>query len=158
MNVDDSIYHAVHDNPGGAAALAPRLGMSEAVLNSKVRVNCTSHCVNVRDLRNIVGFTNDLRPLHALAREFDHVMVQRATGEPASDMAVLEAVAALWADNGSLGQTVHHALADGRLTDAEMQGIRKAIYAAQGSLTTLLRRLENMAEPMPSAHAGYDHA
>lgn len=150
MNVDDALYHAVHDSPGGASSLAPRMGMSEAVLNSKVRPNCTTHCANVRDLRRILALTEDMRPLHALANEFDHVMVRRSEGDPVDDMAVLEAVAALWAKNGNVGQAVHHALSDGTLTAVELELISTAIYTAQASMNTLLKRLEGMAQPAPS--------
>ncbi len=38
MNIVDAAYHTVHDYPGGANALAPRMGIkSPAVLNSKVK-------------------------------------------------------------------------------------------------------------------------
>ena len=37
MNITDAAYNTVHDYPGGASALAARMGIkSPAVLNSKV--------------------------------------------------------------------------------------------------------------------------
>lgn len=32
MKVKDALYHAVHDYPGGAASLAPRMGVSASTL------------------------------------------------------------------------------------------------------------------------------
>lgn len=148
MNVDDALYHAAHDYPGGVAALAVRMGRGEAVLNSKLRPTCNTHVPTLGDFRQIVAFTGDMRPLHALNEEHGLVAVRKSDGEPASDMAVLEAVTALWSTNGTLAQAVHTALADGQLSPAEMSAIRDAIYGAQSSLSTLLQRLEGMAEPM----------
>lgn len=148
MNVDDALYHAAHDYPGGVAALAVRLGRGEAVLNSKLRPSCETHTPTLGDFRQILAFTGDLRPLHALNAENGMVAVQKGEGEPASDMAVLEAVTALWSTNGTLAQTVHAALSDGKLSAPEVSAIRDAIYGAQASLATLLSRLEGMAEPM----------
>ena len=36
MNTIDASWHTVHEYPGGSEALAPRLGMSAAVLRTKV--------------------------------------------------------------------------------------------------------------------------
>lgn len=148
MNVDDALYHAAHDYPGGVAALAVRIGRSEAVLNSKLRPTCDTHTPTLGDFRKILAFTDDMRPLHALNAENGMVAVRKTEGELASDVAVLEAVTALWSKNGKVGETVHTALADGSLSPNEMAAIREAIYGAQASLATLLARLEGMAEPM----------
>ncbi|WP_368566189.1 phage regulatory CII family protein [Pseudoxanthomonas sp. UTMC 1351] len=36
MNVEDTAYETVRSYPGGSASLAPRMGMSQALLNSNV--------------------------------------------------------------------------------------------------------------------------
>ena len=147
MNVEDAIHDLVHDYPGGSESLAPRMGMTAAVLRNKANPECTSHLTSVRDLRKAMALSGDLRPLHALCAEFSGVFVPVADGEPASDMAVLELIASVWARNGELGQAVHHALVDRELTQEELVAIRASAYRAQERVAVLVKRLEGMAQP-----------
>src|SRR5690606_4424393 len=67
MNVIDAAYSTVHDYPGGAEALAARMGKSAAVLRSKVNPNTSTHHLTLAEADEILGKTRDLRMLHALA-------------------------------------------------------------------------------------------
>lgn len=154
MNVADAAHLCVHDYPGGSESLAPRLGMSAAVLRNKVNPNNTTHHLTVAEASRIMGITGDRRILHALAAEQGQVVVTPAQADDACDMAVLEAISALWSRNGDLGTAVHTSLADGTLTQAELAQIRAAAYAVQQRMASLLTRLHAMAEPgEPSPHA-----
>ena len=147
MNPDDAFHALVHDYPGGSESLAPRMGMSPAVLRNKANPECATHLPTLRDVRKAMALSGDLRPLHALCGEFGGVLVSVGEGEPADDMAVLELIAAVWARNGDLGQAVHSALVDHVLTHVELALIQQAAYAAQERITTLVKRLEGMAQP-----------
>lgn len=153
MNVADAAHLCVHAYPGGSESLAPRLGMRAAVLNSKVNPKTTTHHLHLAEASRIMGITGDLRILHALAAEHGQVVVSPATADDACDMAVLEAISALWSGNGDLGTAVHAALADGSLTHCELKQIRAAAYAVQQRMASLLERLQAMAEPERSTHA-----
>jgi len=65
MNTIDAAYHTVHDYPGGAEALAPRMGMSAAVLRNKVNPNNTTHHLTYAEAQRIVALTGDVRMLQA---------------------------------------------------------------------------------------------
>lgn len=147
MNVADAAHLCVHDYPGGSESLAPRMGMSAAVLRNKVNPNNTTHHLTVAEADRMMGITGDLRVLHALAATHGQVVVTPAAAGEACDMAVLEAISALWSRNGDLGSAVHASLADGELTQCELRQIRKAAYAVQQRMATLLERLGAMAEP-----------
>lgn len=153
MNVADAAHACVHAYPGGAESLAPRLGMRAAVLNSKVNPKTTTHHLSLSEASRIMGLTGDLRMLHALAAEHGQVVVSPASAEDACDMAVLEAISALWSRNGDLGTAVHTSLADGALTQSELGQIRAAAYAVQQRMASLLERLQAMAEPEGSIDA-----
>lgn len=153
MNVADAAYCVVHDYPGGAESLSPRIGVGAAVLRSKVNPNCTTHHLTLAEADRIMGVTGDLRILHALAASHGQVVIAPTKGGDCCDMAVLESVAAVWATHGTLGQAVHHALADGHLTQAEMEPVREAAYGLQQRLGELIGRLSGMAEP-PAVAAG----
>lgn len=147
MNVADAAHSVVHDYPGGSESLAPRLGMSAAVLRNKVNPNTASHHLSLVEASRATGLTGDMRILHAFAAEHGRVVVTPADGDDASDMAVLEVMAATWSTSGDLGTAVHRALADGVLTQDELRLIKDAAYRHQRKLASLVTRLEAMAEP-----------
>lgn len=147
MNVADAAYIVVHDYPGGSESLAPRIGISAAVLRNKVNPNCTTHHLTLAEADRITGVTGDMRIAHAFAGSHGGVVVPLGDGEDASDMAVLEVMAGLWASNGVLGTEVHGALVDGRLTGVEQARIRAAAYGVKAKVLGLLNRLDAMTEP-----------
>lgn len=148
MNIDDAAHAVVHDYPGGSESLAPRLGMSAAVLRNKVNTNNATHHLTLREAVRISALTQDDRILRAAAAECGRVVLDLPTADDtdASDMAVLEMVAAVWSKQGDLGTAIHQAFADGVLTPAEFDGIAGAVHRAQTKLTALLRRIESMVE------------
>lgn len=147
MNVADAAHAVVHDYPGGSESLAPRLGMSAAILRGKVNPRDAGHHLTLAEADRMTAMTGDLRILHALAAAHDHVLVPVAGAEDGHDLAVLEVVAALWSRNGDLGQAVHHALSDGVLTASEMEVVRAAAYRLRAQIGALLGRLDAMAQP-----------
>lgn len=153
MNVADAAHCVVHDYPGGAESLAPRVGVGAAVLRSKVNPNTVTHHLSMLEASRLTGLTNDMRILHAFAAEHGRVVVTPADGDDASDMAVLEVMAAMWSTNGDLGTAVHKALADGVLTGAELAVIEEAAIRHQQKIASLLHRLKAMAQPEPGNHA-----
>ena len=156
MNVDDAAHAVVHAYPGGSESLAPRMGMSAAVLRSKVNPRCDTHHLRLSEAVAITTLTGDTRILQAFAQASGHIVLAAPTaadGQP-SDMAVLELVAAVWAGQGELGGAVHHGLADGVLSAAEFELIRTATANAQARLAALLRRLGGIVEPDRSEAEG----
>lgn len=147
MNVADAAHSVVHDYPGGAESLAPRVGIGAAVLRSKVNPNISTHHLSLIEASKLTGLTGDMRILHALAAEHGRVVVTPADGDDASDMAVLEVIAAMWSTNGDLGTAVHRALADGVLTSVELAVIEDAAIKHQQKIASLLHRLKAMAQP-----------
>lgn len=153
MNVDDAAYRVVHDYPGGSESLAPRVGMSAAILRGKVNPNDKGHHLTLREADRLTAITGDLRVLQALAAEHAQVLLPIGEGDDASDMAVLEAIAAMWSSNGDLGTAVHRALSDNVLTRRELDGISAAAHKLTNRVFSMLARLEGMVEPEGSPHA-----
>jgi len=74
MNITDAAYNTVHDHPGGASALAPRMGIkSPAVLNSKVNPNTDTHHLTLAEASKLMALTGDFRILQALSAEHEKV-------------------------------------------------------------------------------------
>ena len=148
MNIDDAAYAVVHDYPGGSESLSPRLGMSAAVLRNKVNPNNTTHHLSLREAQKLTAITNDARLLKAFAQDTGRVVLDAPTQDDstASDMAVLELVAAVGGTQGDLFTVIYQALADGKLTEAELQRIKSAGGTAQGRIAALIRRFEGMVD------------
>ena len=75
MNIHDAAHATVHDYPGGAASLAPRLGMVQAVLNSKVNPNTHTHHLTLAEAMRIMTMTGDHRILRAQCEELEREML-----------------------------------------------------------------------------------
>ena len=148
MNIDDATYAVVHDYPGGSESLAPRLGMSAAVLRNKVNPNNTTHHLSLREAQKLTAITNDARLLKAFAQDSGRVVLDAPTNDDsmASDMAVLELVAAVGGTQGDLFTEIYRALADGQLTAVEFERIKAAGGTAQGRIAALMRRFEGMVD------------
>lgn len=148
MNVDDAAHAVVHDYPGGSESLSPRVGVGAAVLRNKVNTNTTTHHLTLKEAVRITAITGDMRILHAFAMECGH-FAMAAPGEDdvqASDMAVLELVAAVGGSQGDLFGAIHRSLADGELTPAELEAIRTCGQAAMARIAALMQRLGGMVE------------
>lgn len=150
MNVDDAAYAVVHDYPGGADSLAPRMGKNKSpvVLRSKVNPRSDSHHLTLREAVAITVLTDDDRILQAFAQECGRMVLPLPSADDtqASDMAVLELVVSVMAGQGDLGGTIHRALADGRLTRIEFAQIEDAANVAQRRIAALMRRLAGMVD------------
>ncbi|HWK70010.1 MAG TPA: phage regulatory CII family protein [Burkholderiaceae bacterium] len=147
MNVLDAFYHTVHDYPGGSESLAPRMGMTPAILNNKADPKKEHNKPLLVDADNIIGLTGDFRVLQALAHKHGFLLVKAPSGAgDSSDMAVLEQVVGLGVANGQFMQTIHSALADGRVDESEMKRIRAAERELQTVAATVTQRMEGMAE------------
>lgn len=146
MNILDAFYATVHDYPGGAEALAARMGMSATILRNKANPNNTNNKPMLEDAEKAMTLTGDTRILDVLAAAQGGVFVKIDASAPASDLAVLELVTHVWRANGDVGAAVDDALADGKVERHEIVEVRTAIYRVQQAMTAMLMRLEGMAE------------
>jgi hypothetical protein len=146
MDIHDALHLTVHSAPGGAEALAARLGMSAQILRNKVNpITATNHAT-WRDVDLILGLTGDYRALHALARNHGHVCIRVDESVPVGDMAIVEALAQVLSASGEVGAEVHATLADGIVEQWEIERVRAAVYKVNQTLNQMVARLERMAE------------
>lgn len=127
MNVFDAIYHAVHDHPGSAQALAPRMGLQPTTLLNMANPRETTHGWSLRRFRDLLAFTGDRRPLDALCAENGGVFVPvpKAVG---AEQDLLATVTRLGKEFGDVCASLNAALADGRVTPRELDDFRQQVY------------------------------
>ena len=147
MTPKDAFHATCHAYPGGCESLAPRLGMSAAVLRNKANIHCSTNHPTLDDADRVMAIAGDYRILHALAVNHGHVCLPIDHNTAPSDLAVLELVTHVWRSHGNVGAAVDAALADGRITAHEVEGIRAAIYNNITTLQQMLSRIEALQEP-----------
>lgn len=142
MNALDAADLTVHDYPGGSESLAPRLGMTGAVLRNKVNVNNDRNHLTLAEADRLMRVTGDHRILQALAAAHGYALVPVEQGE--TDAPVLGLVLELGRTGGEVSRVVCEALADNVITPNEMAAISRASHDDQTALLHLVARLSRM--------------
>lgn len=150
MNIADAAYAAVHDYPGGSESLGPRVGISPAVLRSKVNTHLQTHHLTLAEADRIMGITGDHRMLSALAAAHGYAL-QRLDAPPPCTSLLAAHLAASVAEGG-LASTLADALADGRVTGNESTAIATAAQRVQAAMVDLQQLAYAAAQP-PSVRA-----
>ena len=134
MNVIDAAYAVVHDYPGGSVALAPRMGMSHAILRGKVNANDTGHHLTVAESVRMQHMTGDHRILFAEADELGYMLVHIPSID-ADDFAV-EALRTVKEFGDFIGKC-GDVLADGKVTRNELKQVERELIEAMAHITRL---------------------
>lgn len=143
MNVTDAAYDTVHQYPGGSEALAPRLGMSAAVLRGKVNPNTDRNLLSLQEADALMARTGDFRILHALCAQHGFVAKRSDAPEAGSLIsALLQAAAA----KGDLAELVSSALDDGRISPNEAAAIARGCAAVMARLVQVSQHADAAAE------------
>jgi hypothetical protein len=152
LSVRDAAYHTVREYPGGAVALAARLGMnSSATLSHKVAPNSVHYHLSLEEAISIQAFTGDYRILYAMARELGHVCISVSQSDVED---VNQNIAATCKEFGDYLGSVSEAVRDNRVTDNEISDIAAhmgALAARTNQLHATLLALNKQAKPKPKA-------
>ena len=124
MNILDAAYHVVHDYPGGAHSLGPRMGKNPNTLNHEVAGDGTAK-FGLADAVKASQMARDYRILHAFAEECGHMCVPLPTLEGTANCA-LEALAKTSQQFATLCTEVCSSTADGVISDNELQAVERA--------------------------------
>ena len=143
MNITDAAYNTVHDYPGGASALAARMGIkSPAVLNSKVNPNTDTHHLTLAEASKIMAITGDFRILQALAAEHEKVAINLPEIPECRDMALTDKVLCVGMRGGDVMSTFREIMADGRITPGEVRDMSKVIHQMHVVLAELDKQVQ----------------
>lgn len=146
MNVLDAASHTVHDYPGGAASLAPRLGMAQAVLNSKVNPNTSTHHLRLDESVKLMSITGDYRIHHAIAHAIGHVSIPMPKAMEHQDevqVSLFDRILDLGKTKGQVCSELMTALGDSRICLNDVKQIKAAIYEMQCDLVEIVAAVES---------------
>lgn len=144
MAIRDALYDLVHDYPGGAPALAPRMKLAASTLLSMANPNCDSHDWPLKRVEQAIAFSGDHRPVDALCAQFGGVFVPLGDLAGASDSRVLKAASKLAKEFGDVPRRLQEALQDGTLAPRECEALRREVYEMNQAAAALMRVAERI--------------
>jgi hypothetical protein len=150
VNDRDALYHTVHDYPGGAEALAPRMGLASSTLQSMANPNLDSHGWSVKRFKQVMHLSNDVRPLEAICTEFNGIFVRLTSGDGRPLDEIYRDLTRLGKEFGDIPRLVTAALKDGRIKQKEFERIKREVMELQQAAAAVVQRLEVMVEQAPA--------
>lgn len=153
MNVLDAAYHTVHDYPGGAEALAVRLGNKRGTsLSHEVRppVGSTAKLGLITAVE-IMELSSDYRILNAICARLNCAPPVPLPSLEMCDGTATRHVASVAKEFGELMADVARDASDGVITDNELARIGKSfgeLVAAGQQLLALLTQINETGKPV----------
>lgn len=141
----DAFFHLVHDYPGGAPALAVRLGMNKFTLESKADPK-RPHQPTFVEVIKAEQLSGDHRPCIAHAETLGYRVVKLPKSGDVTDEQLIERVAAFMKETGEALNAVHGALEDGRITENEVREFERQVADIAPAAIALAERLRSLAE------------
>lgn len=148
MNVLDAAYRVAHDFPDrGAVGLAARLDKHPGTFLNELSPGCETAKLGLGTAVAMSLATGDPRILHAFADALGFVAIRRPLpSDEASDQALLDLFLSRDTQVGRFANVVQQALADGRVTPAEMQEICREAYQAVQTILDIRARLAGLVD------------
>ena len=146
MNTQDAAYATVHDYPGGATSLGPRIGVGGVVLSSKVNPNTKTHHLTLAEAMKIQSLTGDHRILRAMCEELEYLPPIPRVEAAVSDAALLETFTKMMAELGDFSREFHSSVADGRITQREIDRMQREMDELFAAGVELINRARQLVE------------
>lgn len=124
--------------------MAPRLDMSANVLQNKVSLTQTTHKLALHEAMKMQHITQDYRILHAMADELNHVAIPLPNFDGISDMELLDAYMDDITALGEFTASFQTSIADGSLTQRELDNVEAKSYEFINKHVALMSRLRSM--------------
>jgi len=153
MNVIDAAHKTVH-NPkhGGSTAIAARMGMTSNVLNSKVNPNIDTHHLRLDEALTIMEYTGDHRIIQSMSYQLGGVFY--AVDGTATQASLLMTALSTSACQGDVMTEMKLALADGRISCSERDGLHHKIQTAMAMLQGLSNQVDSYCDGKLSTETG----
>lgn len=137
----EDFLRACHDaiKDGEPKTLAAKMGLPHISLLQRSNPDNDAHHLTIEHLYGVLLHTGDMRPLAALANEFECDVVSRK--RPAAKP-LLSALASLAAESGDVSRLIFDATADSHLSQHEKAQGDKAIQEAIDALLVLRESLK----------------
>lgn len=152
MDMHDALYTVARAYPGGLDALYPRLGITSVnVLRNKVRPAIRSHYVSneedslIMEFAEEAGVPDALQPLIAKNNRHNMIAFRRPPVDTLTDDDLTQCLCRAMKEFSDLTATASRALADKKITEAELDEIEKEAQEALAAIGELRERMRRRA-------------
>jgi hypothetical protein len=167
MNVQDAAYHTVHDYPGGAEALGPRVGKRGTSLSAEVQIRPPREAANddaassrpkfgLLDAVKVMQLSGDHRIFFAIASELGYLTVPLPDAAGCAGSCA-KSVAAVAEEFAQLMQEVAVDIADERVSDNELARVERCWGELVVAGQQLLKALANINSHDKAARRQGEH-
>ena len=144
MNTKDAIYQTVHDYPGGAEALAPRMGLKPNTLRHMADPKKETHGWSLRRFDLLIAHAGTA-PLSAFCREHGGIFVPLGEFAEAPHAKLLKQLHTLAKEFGDVPRVIEQALKrDGQISDNELKTCERELAEMVGASAALLAVLRQI--------------
>lgn len=140
-SVLDAVYHTVRNYPGGAEALATRMGCSANVLRNKVSPNKDTHHLRLDEAVAMMALTGDAQVLYAMADELGYFVSPAIGLEEFSNTDLLVEFNRLYQGIGQFAAHTNTSVADGKIDDKERRALFRDVLTSTGQMHAIFRQL-----------------
>lgn len=144
MNIQDAAHMMGHEYPGGAGALADRMGIQRAVFNSKLNPNTTTHHLTLVEALRMQQLSQRFDILFAMAEACGFVCVPSVVNDAET---IERGIASLCKEFGEFLSGVTAAIQDGTVTGNELKDSERELselissaQSVQASLAAMRRK------------------
>ncbi len=142
MNISDAAYKMAHEYPGGATALAARMGISKHVLNNKLNPHQQSHKLSLQEAEALSILTDDDRILRAFAQSMGQVCFRMEIDYSATgNKELFRSLSEMMSELGRFAETLRSSLNDHRISREEMNALSDHIHQLRTVEQEILNRV-----------------
>jgi hypothetical protein len=142
MNIQDAAHRIGHEYPGGAVALAHRMGIGPVVFNSKLNPNTLTHHLTLAEAQRMQQLTGRTDILEAMADELGYVIVK--IPECIHDIDIAKATRRAVVEFGQWMEEIDKSLEDGSVTQNELKAIEKELVEMMSQAQNLTAALSSI--------------
>lgn len=144
--LEEAQHQVVHQFPGGAVKLAPLVRMRPGTLSNKVNPDYDGTELFVSEAVAIQHTTKRCDILYAEAAILNHSCIPLGDFTGTSDTELLTAYVRYHAEVGQTAAAIGETLADGRITRAEFERVRREGFEDVQRFFEFLSRLEALID------------
>jgi len=146
VNVEDAIWTAVHECPGGPKGLAARMEIGHSTLQNMADPRQDSHGWSLKRFRQLLAFSGNRLPLMSLCEENGGVFVPLLSGTTAGAKGLLRKMQTLAAEFGDVPREIEKSVKDGRISASELRRIELQLDEMVAAACSLRAQVRDVHE------------
>lgn len=119
---------------------------SGALLRNKLNPNNTINRLSLEEAVELMLVTGDNRIAHDICQRLGLVAIPITLDHITADCDIIDGMAKAWQSSGEVGKNIHQAIADGDITQAEIDKVTTSIHAMVADLFNIRQRMIEMKE------------